>query len=225
MFPGNVAAGFARNVSNTYYTGNFSPWGRLYYQYPQNVISGFSSFGGVNAPDVSLQVFCTRILTLLGLTASCSLPNVWKWDWVWQGSANLGLVIPGTSYNFICLSLTYHIYSHETLKHNWSQVQFCLVLNLKGLCSEYLALPKNRVEMYIHVQDFTFILSAVYATSSSGGMILIKCYHHDSNSWPVAFQCLVTENVKRPRNFSMWFHRQLKMVVSDSIWFILYYSM
>ena len=86
-------------------------------------------------------------------------------------------------YTYSCFHLTVeshwnvswalHIFSHETLKHNWSWVQFNLMPNLKGLCSEYLALPKNRVEMYIYVQDFIFILSAVYATSSSRGMILL----------------------------------------------------
>ena len=97
------------------------------------------------------------------------------------------------------VSWALHIFSHETLKHNWSWVQFHLVLNLKGLCSEYLALPKNRVEMDIHVQDF--ICNILIR-----GNDLMECYHHDLNLWPVAFECLMTENVKHPRNFSMWFH-------------------
>ena len=35
------------------------------------------------------------------------------------------------------------------------------------------------------------------------------------HSWPAVFECLVTENVKHPRNLSMWFHKQLKMAVRD----------
>ena len=46
--------------------------------------------------------------------------------------------------------------------------------------------------MYIHVQNFMFILST---TSSSGGMIFYLNFLWDLNLQPVVSECIVGENV------------------------------
>ena len=42
--------------------GNFGPRGRLYHQNPQNVVSGFDSFGGVH----TIKTWWTVTVELLG---------------------------------------------------------------------------------------------------------------------------------------------------------------
>ena len=59
MFAGSIGTGFARNVGYTSIWGDFGLQGRLYHQNPQNVVSGFGSFGSVDLSPVSLS--CQRL--------------------------------------------------------------------------------------------------------------------------------------------------------------------